>query len=130
MANLHIAGTTEIDESGVTLSSLKDGKIIDSSSSNYIKFKDGTMICYLSTGTFSNIGANSSMSRNITLPQSYANIDYQIIITKRGGGAYWGNTNGLAYPADKSTVHLEYFNIAGHPSTVDNTSILTIGRWK
>lgn len=89
MANLHIAGSTEIDDTGVTLNAIKDSKIIDTSSSNYIKFKDGTQICYGTvTCRYSN---NNYMGTDVTFPKEFTNTPI-VVVTRYHNDNSYNNT--------------------------------------
>lgn len=104
-----------------------NNKIIDSSSSNYIKYTDGTLICFASTIVKNCPSGNTTY--DITLPQNYKN-DYIILTTKRGGGAYWANLDNKAYPLSNNSLRIDVWNNGSITAEGISFNILTIGTWK
>lgn len=128
MANLHIAGTTEIDDSGVTLGNIKDSKVIDSSSSNYIKFKDGTLICY---GNYArdSFGTNGTDTR-VNLPQKYKAADYTVLQSFYGSSSYWTWLTITHDGMDVDNFNSKVWNNQSVATGRMAITWMTIGRWK
>lgn len=94
MANMHILGNTEIDDSGITLNTIKNSKIIDTSSSNYIKFKDGTLICYGSVTC--NIYANPNyISGYSKFPIAFKNTPTVVVTRNINDNSYDDTTRAV-----------------------------------
>ena len=105
-----------------------NNKIIDSSGNNYIKLTDGTLICFVSTGSNS-INANGSTDINVTLPQSYKDTNYIVLVNRRGGGSYWSYIEYTSYPYSTNTIRIGCWNNVGNASSL-SFNVITIGRWK
>lgn len=128
MANLHIAGSTEIDDSGVTLGNIKDSKVINSSGSGYIKFQDGTLICY---GVYEkpSFGANGT-DTTVNLPQKYKDTGYMVLQSLYGSSSYW---TWLTVTHDGMTVNNFNSKVWNNQSAATGWMAIewmTIGRWK
>ena len=101
------------------------------SNDNYLKLIDGTLICWGKTDVF-NISAGTSITKDITLPQSFINSNYTVICSMANGGEYWAN--GLAFRGNSystSTLRILVGNYIGG-ATAQNiqASYIAIGRWK
>lgn len=131
MANLHIAGSTQIDD-GYTLSQISNNKVINSSSTNYIKFQDGNMIYWgntkctyrnsnylISEGTFNPAFKSGTTPYVIATINPNSNSLNDTYTTIRAGSS---NTNYSV----RIGSHQNQFN----SSSVAYASFIAIGRWK
>ena len=106
---------------------------IDSSGSNehgsYIKFEDGTMICWLTSATQDCLGYSDTIYDS-TLPQNYIDSNYIAMATRKTGGAYWASTMEKCYALSSSVVRIYVFQNDVNTAEDLCFGIMTIGRWK
>lgn len=120
-----------IDDLGddlVNLTEQVNNKIIGNS--NYIKFDDGTLICYGKTSTF-NINSISEHQENITLAESYLTNDFIVNVSISSGGSGWANVICRGGATSENTIRLIAGNYISN-STAQNIALsyMTIGKWK
>lgn len=87
---------------------------ISASGTNYIRFANGTQICW-GFAKYNNIS-----STNVTLPVPFANISYQVLCCDTGDGRFALGANAVA--TTYFTVYL--------PSTLIGFRYIAIGSWK
>lgn len=95
---------------------------------DYIKFENGIMLCFANTQTKN--CPHGATDFDITLPQSYLDQNFSIIVAKRLGGSYWANALEHAFPVSNDSLRIGVWNDS--PNTAENVSynLLTIGKWK
>lgn len=106
-------------------------KVIEESGNNYVKYGDGTLICWGKTNIV-NISAYGSAEFDINLPYSYKDKNYLVITSITDTGPYWANGFTVAgYPTSKDKIKLTLGNYLVN-ATVENVSggFITIGKWK
>lgn len=107
-----------------------NGKIIDSSSADYIKFADGTCIVWGSYDTPITLSASSGDTIVCNLPITMKDTNYVATISKKDGG------NGFSYIADTvgtrgtTSFNISLWNNGGANSTVSGYYWQVIGKWK
>jgi hypothetical protein len=111
---------------------INDYKMIDSGSNNngkYIKFFDGTLICY---GVVNNITtpANDGISTLITLPISFINTNYNVSFTIVNGTAYWASVSTSVNSKNTNNFMMYTWNEAGSDNSNQSFSYIAIGKWK
>lgn len=111
---------------------INDYKMIDSGSNNngkYIKFFDGTLICY---GVVNNITtpANDGTSTLITLPISFINTNYNVSFTTVNGTAYWASVSTSVNSKNTNNFRMSTWNEAGSDNSNQSFSYIAIGKWK
>lgn len=106
---------------------LNGAKILESGN-GFIKFTDGTLICFANTETKNCPTGGTDF--DVTLPQNYINQDFAIFATKRNGGPYWANAIEHAFPLSTNSIRIGAWN--DKPNTAESISynLLTIGKWK
>ena len=106
-------------------------ELIIESGNNYIKFSNGTLICWGETSAF-NITSSSQTNNDITLPVAYKDSSFKVICSVSLGGAYWASIVAtMGYPLSNSSIRVMGANyMAGQ--TIENIKIsyITIGKWK
>ena len=106
-------------------------KVIEESGNNYVKYGDGTLICWGKTNLV-NISAYGSEVIDINLPYSYKDTNYLVITSITDTGPYWANGFTVAgYPTSEDKIRLMLGNYLVN-ATVENVSggFITIGKWK
>lgn len=104
---------------------------INDGGNNYLKYSDGTLICYGETNAF-NINAGQEHQENITLPATYLNDDFIVNVSIKAGGNNWGQVVCRGGSISSNTIKL----VAGNYITTSATardiilSYTTIGKWK
>lgn len=106
-----------------------NGKVIEESGDNYVKYADGTMECWGRT-IFGSITGQTDKYVPISLPQSYKDTNYNIQLTKVGGGT------GYTYIVENiMNIAVDSFTIQGWNTTTGTSTLggymwSTIGKWK
>jgi len=101
------------------------------SGSDYVKYADGTLICYGRT-TASTINYGSEYSETITLPESYTDRNFIVLTSINSGGASWANVICRGGATSENTIKLIAGNYIVSGSTAKDIilSYVTIGKWK
>jgi hypothetical protein len=145
-AKVEIGGTIyEVDPeeySGATplsasnLNAMQDGIYEDingivESGSGYVKYADGTLICYGKSNT-AEIPYGSEYSETITLPESYKDNNFIVLTSITSGGASWANVICRGGATSENTIKLIAGNYIVSGSTARDIilSYVTIGKWK
>ena len=101
------------------------------SGTGYIKYADGTLICYGKTTT-ATISAGSEYSETITLPQGYLDTDFTVLVSITSGGSNWAG--GIACRGKAQTTNSIQIIAGNYISTVQAENIIVsymaIGKWK
>lgn len=106
-----------------------NGKVIEESGANYVKYSDGTLKCWGKV-TFGSITGQMAKNVSVSLPQSYKDTIYNVQLTKVGGG---GGYTYIVETVMNQTVN--GFSIQGWNTTTDTSTLAgymwsTIGKWK
>ena len=98
---------------------------------SYIKFDDGTMICYREVQVETVSGQNKLTASNIPLPAAFPDNKYNIIASISGTpfGLYLATTS---YPVSNSTFNIASQAISGTFAGISTQKfhVIAIGRWK
>lgn len=118
--NNHVNGKFHIVESG------------SNSNGKYIKFADGTMICYNVRVTLTYLNSNS-LAKAWNLPATFTSDGYACFATRQE--AYYNDKShaGLSARQNKTSVSLDLVSYGSSKFTSSNSmkvSCLAIGRWK
>lgn len=106
-----------------------NGKVIEESGTDYIKYGDGTMECW-GRKTFGSITGQTGIYVSVSLPEAYKDTTYNIQLTKAGGG------DGFTLIVESvMNITVNSFDIYGWnnrtaTSTVNSYEWRTIGKWK
>ena len=97
----------------------------------YVKYNDGTLICYGKTQE-ANINAASEYSERITLPQSYLTSNFIVLASISSGGPGWGEVIARGVATDINKIRVYAGNYITGSSTAQNIIVnyITIGKWK
>lgn len=104
-------------------------KVIEESGNNYVKYGDGTMICW-GTTSVGQLSASSEKRITITLPKSYTNSNYYVFLTKKGEGAYWSYVQETVSSRTSSKFVIFTWNNANNVANLASMDYFTIGKWK
>ena len=142
MRALKIKENNYLDSSGVVhnqqlLNQILDKKIVyesgNNGNGNWIKFSDGTMICYINTSisNFPIQNAYGSLYQNYlewNFPQSFVEIPSVICgLFKWGNGASWGTVGDTA---DLNSVLLRCIDVLPRSEGACKLNAIAVGRWK
>lgn len=98
---------------------------------SYIKFDDGTMICYRDVQVDTVSGQNKLTASNIPLPAAFLDNKYNIIASISGTpySLYLATTS---YPTSNSTFNIASQTISGTFAGISTQrfNVIAIGRWK
>lgn len=114
---------------------IKLNQIIESGSNqngHYIKYADGTMICRGVAGPYTT-NAGTGQSSDVTLPASFINTSYHVILQLINGQAYWASISTAASVVSNTTFKVSTWNSSNNSSAVNsnqNFAYIAIGRWK
>lgn len=103
--------------------------IIENSGNNYLKFADGTMICYLTT-IMQDCPKYSTTNYPTFLPQTYVDTNFLCFAIKKYGGAYWANVFEKIYPTSTSSINIDAWTEGNNDAKDIQYNVFTIGRWK
>lgn len=109
----------------------QEQKELITNGSGYIKYADGTLICYGKSET-AEIPYGSEYSENVTLPESYKDNNFIVNVSITSGGASWANVICRGGSTSENTIRLIAGNYIVSGSTARNIvlSYITIGKWK
>ena len=130
----NLNGSSHVDAPSINAVKNALGNSFISTGSNeygtYIKFgsTSGFMICYGRTNS-KNIASGSSGEWQITLPQSYANANYSIFLTKKDGGAYFAQATERSAPGSVNKFTIYSWNDGGGTAQSVGYDWMTIGSW-
>lgn len=98
---------------------------------NYTKYADGTLICY-GKSNIADITYGSEYNENITLPKSYKDTSFVVLVSIAYGGTSWGNVICRGDATSENTIKLIAGNYIVSGSTAKDIvlSYMTIGKWK
>jgi hypothetical protein len=102
-----------------------------SNGTGYIKYADGTLICY-GKGTSASIPYGSEHTEEITLPQSYTDSSFIVSVSILSGGASWANVicRGGGTATNKIEITAGNYIVSGSTARDIVLSYITIGKWK
>jgi len=136
-----LRGNADILESHLAESSSKHIKESGTNSNgSYIKFDDGTMICYM-RGIRATGNGSSYINRTVPLPASFANNSYTVIVTPIGRYLVYDGTgqttkyfNAIPVSLFPNTINVLRF-MYGDESVLETdyefeVNLVAIGRWK
>lgn len=106
-----------------------NGKVIEESGNNYVKYGDGTMICW-GTTSVGQLSALGGKRITITLPKTYINSNYSGFLTKKGEGGYWAYVQETIFPRTSSDFVISVWNNANNVANLEAIDYFTIGKWK
>lgn len=109
------------------------GDYVVESGTNYMKYDDGTMVCWDSyTGTLnitSSVGGIYYAVHSFTFPQTFTSAPVVIPAVTQGSGVMWG---GLGNASSQTTTNTQLRVLAG--TNYSNASVtfqyIAIGKWK
>jgi hypothetical protein len=103
-----------------------------SNGTGYVKYNDGTLICFGKTTTPTDIPYGSELSEIITLPQNYINNNFIVVASITSGGSSWANVICRGGATSENTIRLIAGNYIVSGSTAKDIilSYITIGKWK
>ena len=102
-----------------------------SNGTGYVKYNDGTLICYGKTQS-AKISHNNEYQEIITLPENYLSNDFVVLTSITSGGAGWGNVIVRGGSTSSNTIRIIAGNYIASSPTAENIvlSYITIGKWK
>lgn len=104
-------------------------KIIYDSGSNYIRYNDGTMICY-GTSELKDCAPVTATIFQINLPQSFINNSYVITLSRRNGGNNYTSAQERTVDINQTFFKIYSWNISQQTASALQYDYIAIGRWK
>lgn len=106
-----------------------NGKVIEESGDNYVKYGDGTMECW-GRKPFGSITGQTGIYVSVSLPQNYKDTNYNIQLTKAGGGDGYTLIVESVMNIKANSFDIYGWNNRTPTSTVNSYEWRTIGKWK
>lgn len=101
-----------------------------SNGTGYVKYNDGTLICYGKTSVF-NISAAGEHQENITLPESFLTNDFTVIVSIVSGGSNWANVICRGGATSENAIRIIAGNyISSYEAQNIAIGYMAIGKWK
>ena len=103
--------------------------IIIATGNDYVKFADGTLVCYGETIS-GNVSGYSSSTMQISFSVSFVNSSYKVICQLTGGGAYWSWIVSNVRNRTTTGANIDLYN--NNSNTAENISCtwIAVGKWK
>lgn len=103
---------------------------IDSSGTDWVRFKSGLQICW-GNMNFGSIEAGGTRDWVLTFPKSFVNSNYIAVCGNSSTGSNWMNNCFITYNRKTTAVNVAITNNTASASSANAlTSLVTIGKWK